>query len=449
MSEPQPFAPHDKVDPNPGRRGSRILRLATLAMCLAGSLQGCSTLHGIPASRVPPELLGVSKENMQDISLERLRQNPPKVYQLGPNDVLGIYIENVLGTADEPPPVHFADKGDRPPSLGYPIPVREDGTLALPLIEPLKVEGLTLEQTTTLIRRAYTVDRQILPQGKERIVVTLMQKRTYKVLVVREESGGGGQGSGGVSQGGGGKRGTGFAIDLPAYENDVLHALNATGGLPGLDAENEIIIQRGMFGDAVNRDNMLADINAAQMGQPGLFTLPGDPNLTRIPLRFYPQLRPQFTEDDVILQTGDIVMIKARDRERFYTGGILRGRELFLPRDYDLDILGAIALAGGTVGNGGTGIAQANGGFMGNSGGGGNAGIAPSRAIVLRKCGNGGQIPIRVNLKKALQDPCQRILIQPEDVIIVQYTVCEEIYNTALSVLRFNFLFNGFSGKSF
>jgi hypothetical protein len=417
------------------------MRSATLAVCLAWPLFGCQTIKGIPVHRVPPELLGISKEGMQDISMSRLRQNPPKVYQLGPQDVLGVYIENVLGTPEDPPPVHFNEKGDRPPALGFPIPVREDGTLALPLIDPINVEGLTLQQATALIRRAYTVDRQILPRGKDRIIVTMMQRRTYKVLVIREE---GGAGEGDKLT----KRGTGHAIDLPAYENDVLHALNETGGLPGLDAENEVIIQRGLFNDGVTRDDFLADINAAS-GMYADMPLPDDPNVTRIPLRYYPDQRPHFAEEDVILHTGDIVMIKARDRERFYTGGVLRGRELFLPRDYDLDILGAIAMAGGTVGSGGTGLQQANAGFLGGGGNVGTAGIAPSRAIVLRKTFGGGQIPIRVNLKKALEDPTLRILIQPEDVIIVQYTLCEEIYNTALSVLRFNFLFNGFTGRSF
>src|SRR5262249_19686989 len=156
----------------------------------------------------------------------------------------------------------------------------------------LNVEGLTLQQATALIRRAYTVDRQILPRGKDRIIVTLMRPRTYKVLVVREE---GGTGEGDKIT----KRGTGHAIDLPAYENDVLHALSETGGLPGLDAENEVIIQRGLFSDAVTRDDFLADINSAN----GMFTdvpLPDDPNVTRIPLRYYPDQRPQFSEEDII-----------------------------------------------------------------------------------------------------------------------------------------------------
>ncbi len=39
-------------------------------------------------------------------------------------------------------------------------------------------------------------------------------------------------------------------------------------------------------------------------------------------------------------------MIQSRDREKFYTGGVLGGGEHLLPRDYDLDILVAIAIAG-------------------------------------------------------------------------------------------------------
>jgi hypothetical protein len=46
------------------------------------------------------------------------------------------------------------------------------------------------------------------------------------------------------------KRGTGKLVKLPAGENDVLHALAETGGLPGLDARNEIVIVRRRKGGA-------------------------------------------------------------------------------------------------------------------------------------------------------------------------------------------------------
>ncbi len=395
------------------------------------------------------------RADMQEITLARLRQNPPKVYQLAPNDVLGVYIENVLGQPDVPPPVNFPLDSSKPPSLGFPIPIREDGTVALPLVEPIQLTGLTLTQATDEIRKAYTVKQKILPEGKDRIIVTLQRPREYRVLVVREESGGSQSSGGQGRQGGGGqqvssKRGAGYAVNLPAYENDLLHALTETGGLPGTDAENDILIFRGGFTDAVERDQLIARIKSGK--DPCLCEppLPDEKNVVRIPLRFFSDQVPKFKQDDIILNNGDIVMISSRDREKYYTGGAITGGEFLLPRDYDVNILQAIAIAGGRIGSGGTGIGQAGGnsgggGFGGGSGGGG--GIAPSRAIILRKTCNGGQIPIRVDLRKALSDPSQQILIQPEDTIIVQYTFVEEAYNALLRLVQFNFLFNGLSGS--
>ncbi|MBI3861550.1 MAG: polysaccharide biosynthesis/export family protein [Planctomycetia bacterium] len=394
--------------------------------------------------------------------MTRMRQNPPKVYQLGPGDTLGIYIESVIGKSDEPPPVHFPDEksGSTEPSLGFPVPIREDGTIALPLVEPIKLTGLTLTQATLAIRRAYTVDQKILPIGKDRIIVTLQRRRKHKVLVVREEAnsfagGGGGMVGGGGSGGGLGvgltKRGTGAVVALDAYENDLLHALNATGGLPGLDAQNEILIFRGTGMDAALRDRLLADLNAGRDPCTDIQELPDDENIVRIPIRFYPDEVPEFKEEDIILQTGDIVYIQSRDRELYYLGGALRGGAQQLPRDYDLDILQAIALAGGQVSSAGVGLANGGGGGGRGGGGGGGTGqafgIPPSRAIILRKIPGKRQIAIKVDLCRALENPAERILIQPEDTIIVQYTLIEELGNMALGLIQFNFLFSGFSGN--
>ena len=123
--------------------------------------------------------------------------------------------------------MHMPDRNsDLPPAIGFPIPIREDGTLALPLIPPLTVRGLTLTQVENLVRKAYTIDQQILQEGKDRIIVTLMKERTYRVVVLRQD---------GIQQetmaGRGGRevssehstRGT--TVNLPAYKNDVLNAL--------------------------------------------------------------------------------------------------------------------------------------------------------------------------------------------------------------------------------
>ena len=70
------------------------------------------------------------------------------------------------------------------------------------------------------VRDAYTVNKEILRPGRERIIVTLMQPRTYHVLVVRQDAGSG-QSQAPVTFGnfvgstaevlGPRKRGTGFA----------------------------------------------------------------------------------------------------------------------------------------------------------------------------------------------------------------------------------------------
>ena len=49
---------------------------------------------------------------------------------------------------------------------------------------------------------------------------------------------------------------------------------------------------------------------------------------------------------------------------------------------------------------------------------------------------------MRIDLNKALEDPSQRILIKPNDVIILRYTLLEEIGNAALSIFQVNYFLN-------
>ena len=422
----------------------RSMILATVGLALTLLCSGCQSLGlnipAVPVNRLPADYLKRPNKDMQQLSISRLRQRPPVTYELAPGDVLGIYIESVIGKSDEAPPVHFPTQGDQAPAIGYPVPVREDGTLALPLVDPIDVEGMTVEECTEEIRRAYTLDKEILKRGKDKIIVTLMRRRMFRVLVIREESGG----KENVT-----KRGTGVVVDLPAYENDVLHALNMTGGLPGLDARNEIIIIRGGCESGAEYDDFVSELKSRKQPCECTPEAPDPPNMLRIPIRFFPGQVPHFVEDDIILDTGDIVYIPARDNDRYYTGGVLRGGEFLLPRDYDLDVLGAVAVAGGSIGSGGTGIGsgQGGGGQGGGGGGGRTTGCTPSDLIVLRKIGCNGQVPIRINLKQALTDPSQRILVQPEDTLILRYTIAEEIYNAALNLISFNFLLSGLSGR--
>jgi hypothetical protein len=340
--------------------------------------------------------------------------------------VLAVFIEGVLGEAKQAPPVNLPEPNSNvPPSVGYPIPVRDDGTISLPFIDPLKVEGRSVAQVQDDIITAYTETKKILIKDKSRILVSLMKQRTYHILVVRQDSGGLTVSSvgGGIGQT---KRGTGYVVNLPAYENDVLNALSRTGGLPGLDAENMVTIERASLPSLDNKEEMLKHIEQGGSTNP----------VIRIPLRLRPDEPIPFTPEDVILHDGDIVFIEARDTEVFYTGGLLPARQFVLPRDYDLDVVQAVAFAAGPLVNGAVGLNNLSGNIQAS----GIGSPSPSLVTILRKTPNGKQIPIRVSLNGALRDPRQRVLIQAGDFIILQSTMDEAIINYMTTQLHLDFL---------
>ena len=52
---------------------------------------------------------------------------------------------------------------------------------------------------------------------------------------------------------------------------------------------------------------------------------------------------------------------------------------------------------------------------------------------------------MRIDLNKALQDPSQRVLIKPNDIVILRYTITEEIGNALLNMIQINYFLNSFS----
>src|SRR5262249_13403978 len=151
--------------------------------------------------------------------------------------------------------------------------------------------------------------KKLIKEGNEPLV-TLIRPRTVQVLVVRQDSGSLTIGPGGVT--GNTRRGTGQVVDLPAFENDVMNALTRTGGLPGFDAVNEVVIQRGF--NTIQGQPFPANPAVPAPPLPG--TGPGG-QVVRIPLRLRDGEPPPFTAEDILLRNGDIVFIEARDTEVF------------------------------------------------------------------------------------------------------------------------------------
>src|SRR5262245_48350134 len=116
---------------SPVANTARRLAYALAAALACGGLGGCAALtnpvaEGIPARQVPQEYLGRPREEEKTIPLTLLRQKPPDAYLLGPGDVLGVYVEGVLGDRNQPPPVRLAEtQSNILPAFGYPIPISE------------------------------------------------------------------------------------------------------------------------------------------------------------------------------------------------------------------------------------------------------------------------------------------------------------------------------------
>ena len=112
----------------------------------------------------------------------------------------------------------------RPPTLGYPLTVRDDGTLAVPRFGPIPVRGKAITEVEAAIRYAFTYQRRFMQPGQNnRVVVSLHMARQHRILVVRQESQTDvltginiGLGSLGTT-----KKGYGKIVSLPAYKNEI------------------------------------------------------------------------------------------------------------------------------------------------------------------------------------------------------------------------------------
>jgi protein involved in polysaccharide export with SLBB domain len=395
------------------------------------SLTGCAAItnpiaNGVPAHLLPPVLLAESQEAHEQVPLAWLRVTPPEEYRLDTGDIIGVYIEGALGERDQVPPINFPQVADLPPSIGFPIPVGEGGTVPLPLVKRVAVAGLTLEEAQEAITRAYTEQGKVFLQPDQaRVLVTLVRPRQARVLVIREDAPSARPSLndptyrlfGSAPSLGQQTQGTGAILELPETEADVLSALARSGGLPGPTAASEVIIYRR--GAGPDGYPLPTDWQAARPAEKE-----SEPTVVRLPLRIRPGEQDRFSEDQVRLHSGDIVFVPPRETDVYYTGGLLPAREVPLPRDNDIRVVEAILRVGGSVVSGGTLVGGFN---QTTSLVTGLDRSSPSLLTVLRRMPNGGQVNIRVDLNRALRDSRENLLIQPGDVLVLQETPAEAV----------------------
>jgi protein involved in polysaccharide export with SLBB domain len=407
-----------------GRPAARLACVLWVAWALLPC--GCAALtnpvaSGIPVRHVPEELLAHSKEGEQTIPLTLLGQCRPTVYRLAPGDVLAVYLEGFLGSPNLPLPVQTPaliqqrDWRKLPASAGYPVTVQGDGTIDLPVVGPLPVAGLSVAQAREAVRQVYA-RRKLIGLDRPGVLVSLLQPRYYSVLVLRQENTSFAVGPESQVTAGIAKRGAGFEIDLPAYENDVLHALARSGGLPGLDALDAITVYRTCFQDPSGRGLLMQQMQQMRADADPVPALCPTSPVVHIPLRTPAGKPPCIHPEDVLLHDGDVVFIEARENQFFYTAGLLPPGAHVLPRDHDLDVIEAVTLVRGPILNGDFGGSNLSGAFI-------QTGLgfpSPTLLSVVRRTPGGGQVVIKVDLGKAFHDPSERLLVRAGDVLVLQ-----------------------------
>ena len=395
--------------------------MASAAVVLILTSTGChlvsSAAKSVPAHRLDPNLFDCPRESLVPVPFSALGQPKPQEHVIGAGDTLAIYIFGVFPANEEETPIlqrsqalnqrYYPARGSVVgPATGLPIRVDDMGNVDLPLIGPISLQGKTMAGAIESIREAYRKER-VLKEGLERITVTLIMPRVRRVVVLREDTPSPNVALVPPVVNAEIHRGSGEVIDLPVYENDVLHALAATGGLPGTDAARELFV--------IRRE---AAINPAMMNAQALEKMTQQqaqgehPHVIRIPLATRPCDTFKLHDGDTILEEGDVLFVPRRN-EYFVAGGLLPGGRIALPRDEDIDVIEAIAMASGSAG----GPLGLDGGVLSN----GRPGYIreATRVMILRKLPDGRQMNIRVDLDRAINDAKERIRIMPDDVVML------------------------------
>jgi RNA polymerase sigma factor (sigma-70 family) len=228
-----------------------------------------------------PEVADGSHKKLQSLPMVLLRQKPPDEYRVDAGDVLGLFIEGVLGDANQIPPIIniYQTVGNQPPVIGFPVLVQDDGTISLPLLAAISVRQKSIDDVRGLIVEAYQKGGILKPGA--RVLASIAKARSYRVTIMREVMGAGGLFETRLT-----------ALDLPAYENDVLTALARSGGLPAVSSDTGavVVVQRGFASAGATAGAVVGGVKHV-----------------RIPLHVWPELPLPFKPEDVILKTGDVI----------------------------------------------------------------------------------------------------------------------------------------------
>jgi hypothetical protein len=411
-----------------------LLNLIALLLC---ALTGCQSV--LRCSIRPNDLhfdaIPESRSTQVQIDHRLLGTPIDAEHTVTKGDVLGIYIADVLGDREELPQVAYPSFRTKnspiEPFVGQPIKVESDGTIKLPYVSPIQVEGMSLPKVRDAISKQYVNVEGVVKEGRSNVFVSLITPRFHRIYVVRQDTRYNMPGLITTREQEISRRWSGTTLYLEPKECSVLTALMRTGGLPGIDAQNELWVMKGIPKEDL-QDVCIPMLKKLEGPSPMMIPK-STSKLIRIPLMQQLGEELPFSQEDVVLGDGDVVFLPRRDGDHFMTGGMLPSGRYPLPRDRDLDILEAIAISTGPQLGPGSGTRPPN------YAGGGKGILPPTDVVIIRRLSTANQIKIHVDLKRCLDDPSERVRIAPGDLILLKFKKREMVGNIAMNLFNLNF----------
>lgn len=385
------------------------------------------------------------------VDASRFQAPKQREYTLDKGDTLGVFVEGVVGEVNGMPPVTMPTAGSSlPPAIGFPTLVLHDATIRLPFHEPFSVRGMTVPQVEAMLKKAYLSGDEPIITERSRVIVSLIRKRTVNVVVVRGDQSQARSGS----QGGrnntnpvsarSDQSGNIFSLNLPADESDILTAMIESGGLPGVNAQDNLQVLRNIpsLSESRNRNQSFTRSGTSAQRRTNSTSFPRSgqssqrsssstsfprtgasaqrrTSSTSIPLRG--NGASSFPRSNARLNDGDVLTISSKPTELYYTGGLLGGGEFVIPRDRPLSVSEAIAQAGG--------IPPAQRGV-------GAIPLQQPRMLTLLRNQGGRQVAYQFDFSNGFSQRASQTQVRSGDFLILNFSRAQQVQNIGVGVFN-------------
>lgn len=340
-------------------------------LALLALVAGCHSGTVRPRA-LPRQLLATPSAGRHQMQLNGLSSLGAASSAVGPSDLLDVYVVTGLEEGEDKP---------------IRVRVDEQGVVQIPYIGPVAVAGVEPDAAAVRIAQA-AVERGVYRQPQ--INVAVAKQATHRVTIL-----------GAVAEPG--------VHEVPRTACDILTAVAAAGGF----SEEAGTVVEVLRHDAPQFTGY-ADQGAAPDGgvRPVSFEAPAaaSPRTQSFDLA---HLDPKVLTDQR-LNDRDVIVVRPKAKRVVHVSGLVSKPDQFeLPDDYDLRVLDAIAMAGGTT-----------------------TPIADKVFVIRQAPDESGPVVVAISIRDAKKDGAENLLLQSGDLVSVEATVATTVVDTFTDLFR-------------